>query len=204
METVVQTIRNRPPDEAQGWGGDESHSDCELELIRQAQAGDRHAFGELIYRYRERVVRVVYRMCGDIHLAEDAAQEAFIRAWLHLPKYRPQAPFRSWLYRIATNAALDMLRRERNTVDIDEVPLATPADGPEATMAQVEREERVRQAVMMLPDASRSVLVLREYEGLSYREIADVLDIPIGTVMSRLNYARNRLRAMLAPYLEEL
>jgi len=71
-------------------------------------------------------------------------------------------------------------------------------------MVQAEREEQIRQAVMALPDASRSVLVLREYEGLSYREIADVLGIPIGTVMSRLNYARNRLRAVLAPYLEEL
>ena len=205
MKTAIQdTSRNSSPDEAQKWGGNESHSDSELELIRQAQAGDRYAFGALICCHRERVIGVVYRMCGDIHLAEDAAQEAFIRAWMHLPKYRPEAPFRSWLYRIAINAALDVLRRERKTVDIDEIPLMTSKDGPEATMVQAEREEQIRQAVMALPDASRSVLVLREYEGLSYREIADVLGIPIGTVMSRLNYARNRLRAVLAPYLEEL
>jgi len=108
------------------------------------------------------------------------------------------------VYRIATNVALDALRRERETVDIDALPLAAADAGPEATMEGTERGERVQQAVLALPPASRAVLVLREYEGLSYREIADTLDIPIGTVMSRLNYARNRLRKSLAPYLEAL
>lgn len=175
-----------------------------LELIAQAQQGDRRAFGELVRRHREGVVNVVYRMCGDANLAEDAAQEAFIRAWTHLPNYRPRSPFRNWLYRIATNAARDALRRERETVDVDNLPLIAPNAGPEETMEKAERGERVQQAVLALPTASRAVLVLREYEGLSYREIADTLSIPIGTVMSRLNYARNRLRESLAPYLEEL
>jgi len=108
------------------------------------------------------------------------------------------------VYRIATNVALDMLRRERETVDIDALSLATSDAGPEATVEGAERGEQVRQAVLALPSASRAVLVLREYEGLSYREIADTLSIPIGTVMSRLNYARNRLRKSLAPHLEVL
>jgi len=108
------------------------------------------------------------------------------------------------VYRIATNAALDVLRRERETVDVDALSLASSDEGPEATVERGERGERVRQAVLALPPASRVVLMLREYEGLSYREIADTLGIPIGTVMSRLNYARNRLRKSLAPYLEEL
>ncbi len=147
---------------------------------------------------------MVYRMCGDANLAEDAAQEAFIRAWKHLPNYRPRSPFRNWLYRIATNAARDALRRERETVDVDDLPLVAPNVGPEEAMEKAERGERVRQAVLALPTASRTVLVLREYEGLSYREIADTLSIPIGTVMSRLNYARKRLRESLTPYLEAL
>jgi len=147
---------------------------------------------------------VVYRMCGDANLAEDSAQEAFIRAWRHLPSYRPHSPFRNWVYRIATNVALDMLRRERETVDIDTLSLVSPDGGPEALVEGEERGERVRQAVLALPPDSRAALVLREYEGLSYREIADTLGIPIGTVMSRLNYARNRLRESLAPYLEVL
>jgi RNA polymerase sigma-70 factor (ECF subfamily) len=176
----------------------------ELELITQAQQGDRRAFGELVHRHREGIVNVVYRMCGDANLAEDAAQEAFIRAWQHLPSYRPRSPFRNWLYRIATNVALDTLRRERETVDIDVLPLSASDKGPEAALVGKERGERVRQAVLALPPASRAVLVLREYEELSYREIAGTLDIPIGTVMSRLNYARNRLRESLAPHLEVL
>jgi len=175
-----------------------------LELITQAQQGDRRAFGELVRRHREGVVNVVYRMCGDANLAQDAAQEAFVRAWQHLPSYQPRSPFRNWVYRIATNVALDVLRRERETVDVDALPLAASDEGPEAAVEGKERGEWVRQAVLALPPASRAVLVLREYEGLSYREIADTLGIPIGTVMSRLNYARNRLRESLAPYLEAL
>ena len=178
--------------------------EAECDLIGRAQAGDRWAFGELVRLHREGVVNVVYRMCGDGHLAEDAAQEAFIRAWKHLPKYRPYAPFRNWLYRIATNVARDVLRRERETVDVEQLPLATSRAGPETSLVRAQRGERVRAAVLALPEASREALVLREYEGLSYREIADTLDIPIGTVMSRLNYARKRLGEMLAPYLEEL
>jgi RNA polymerase sigma-70 factor (ECF subfamily) len=108
------------------------------------------------------------------------------------------------VYRIATNAALDFLRRERETVDVDTLSLVSSDEGPEAMVERAERGERVRQAVLALPPASRAVLVLREYEGLSYQEIADTLRIPIGTVMSRLNYARNRLRESLAPYLEVL
>jgi RNA polymerase sigma-70 factor (ECF subfamily) len=140
-------------------------------------------------------------MCGDVNLAEDAAQEAFIRAWQHLPNYRPRAPFRSWLYRIATNAALDALRRERETVDVDGLSLVSPDEGPEAVVEEEERGEEVRRAVLALPPSSRAVLVLREYERLSYREIAETLGIPMGTVMSRLNYARKRLRESLSPYL---
>ena len=159
-------------------------------------------------------MNVVYRMCGDANLAQDAAQDAFIRAWKHLPNFRPRPPsvhkgkpsdsFRNWLYRIATNAARDVLRRERETVDVDGLPLAALDAGPAEMVEGAQRGERVRQAVLALPEASRGVLVLREYEGLSYREIADTLDIPIGTVMSRLNYARKRLRELLVPYLEAL
>ena len=177
-------------------------AEIELDLITAAQRGDRKAFGELVRRHREGVINVVFRMCGDAHLAEDAAQEAFIRAWQHLPSYRPRSPFRNWVYRIATNVALDTLRRERETVDIDDLSLVAQDAGPEATVEGQERGQRVRDAVLALPPASRAVLVLREYEGLSYREIADTLGIPIGTVMSRLNYARNRLRDSLAAYLE--
>jgi RNA polymerase sigma-70 factor (ECF subfamily) len=174
----------------------------EAELIAQAQQGDRGAFGQLVRRHRGGVINVVYRMCGDANLADEAAQEAFIRAWQHLPGYRPRSPFRNWLYRIATNAARDALRREVGTVDIDTVSVTDSTQGPQAAVEAQELGERVQQAVLSLPPASRAVLVLREYEGLSYKEIADTLGIPMGTVMSRLNYARNLLRESLGRYVE--
>jgi RNA polymerase sigma-70 factor (ECF subfamily) len=174
----------------------------EIDLITRAQRGDRHAFGELVRRHQQGVINVVYRLCGDGELAQDAAQEAFIRAWQHLPDYEPRSPLRNWLYRIAVNVARDALRRRRETVDVDGLPLASPDPGPAVLAQRAERAEWVRQAVLALPPASREALVLREYEGLSYREIAETLSIPIGTVMSRLNYARTRLRETLHPYLE--
>ena len=139
---------------------------------------------------------------GDAALAEDAAQEAFIRAWRRLDSYRPVAPIRNWLYRIAINAARDSLRREHKTVDIEELPLPASGLDPAAAMIHSQRIHRVRQAIRALPVGSREVLILREYEDLSYRDIARVLDIPIGTVMSRLHTARQSLRENLAEFLE--
>lgn len=178
-------------------------TEIEGELISRAQDGDREAFGEIVLHYHQSVVNVVYRMCGDTCLAEDAAQTAFLRAWENLPKYRPKARFRSWLYRIAINAALDMQRREVRLVDLDEQHLASTSEKPDQIIENHERRAHVKRAVQALPEASRAVLILREYEGLSYREIAETLDIPTGTVMSRLNYARSRLAKLLSPYLEE-
>jgi RNA polymerase sigma-70 factor, ECF subfamily len=180
-------------------------------LVTQAQGGDCRAFGDLVRLHRVGVVNVVYRMCGDAALAEDAAQECFVRAWSHLYQFRstPDAEhaFRNWLYRIATNCALNLLRQEQRGpllgVQGAELPLADPQPGPEGRVEESERARVVQRAVLALPEASRVVLILREYEALSYQEIAQVLGIPIGTVMSRLNYARCRLRERLASYLEE-
>ncbi len=173
------------------------------DLIASAQRGDRRAFGELVCRHQKGVIGVVYRMCGDPRLAEDAAQEAFMRVWQNLNKYDPQHAFRSWLYRIAANAALDALRRERPSVEIDDLPLADPRPTPEQAAESDQRTARVRQAVARLSEPLRWVLVLREYEQLSYQEIAAALDIPLGTVMSRLNTARIQLRRELNSILEE-
>jgi RNA polymerase sigma-70 factor (ECF subfamily) len=177
----------------------------EAQLISRAQQGDREAFGELVRHYYPGVVGVVYRMTGDPALAEDAAQQAFLQAWLHLPSYQPRRPLRSWLYRIAVNAALDALRRQRQADPqaMDDLAMADPSQQPERQTEEGERAALVQEAILALPPASRAVLVLREYEGLSYREIAAALDIQIGTVMSRLNYARGALRSRLAPYFLE-
>jgi RNA polymerase sigma-70 factor (ECF subfamily) len=171
----------------------------EADLVKRAQDGERNAFSDLVRMHAPGVFNVVYRMCGDHQLAEDAAQETFIQAWLHLSSYRPHSSLRNWLYRIAVNAATDMLRKDRRILpgSVDDFELTDPQPGPEARYSQAERAGMVQKAVASLPDASRAVLVLREYEGLSYQEIAEALDIPAGTVMSRLNYARSLLRGRL-------
>ena len=173
--------------------------ETETGLVSKALQGDRSAFGELVCHYHPGVVNVVYRMCGDVQLAEDAAQEAFLRAWLHLASYRPQACLRNWLYRIAVNAALDVLRKDRGMPgDLESVTVADQHSGPETELCHRERARQVQRAVSSLSESNRAVLVLREYGDLSYQEIATALEIPIGTVMSRLNYARNHLRGLLA------
>jgi RNA polymerase sigma-70 factor (ECF subfamily) len=175
---------------------------AEDQLIEAAKQGDRDAFGELVLMHYQGVINVVYRMTGEMQLAEDVAQEAFIRAWTKLHTYRPISSFRSWVYRIANNAALDILRRRKEQVDIDDLPIPTSGTGVEQSVIHQQQAEVVRKAVLALPDASRSVLILREYEGLSYQEIADSLEIPLGTVMSRLAYARGKLKQELSRQLE--
>ena len=177
--------------------------DEDRKLIASAQLGDRQALGELVCRHQAGVVSFIYRMCGDPRLAEDAAQEAFVRVWQNLNNYKPQYAFRSWLYRIAANAALDVLRRERPVAAIEDLPLSDKGPTPEQAAEQEQRNAQIRRAVSQLSEPLRLVLVLREYEGLSYQEIAGALDIPTGTVMSRLNTARTQLRRELATLLEE-
>jgi RNA polymerase sigma-70 factor (ECF subfamily) len=178
----------------------------ETELVISAQNGDRNAFSELVRVHAQGVLNVTYRMCADVHISEDAAQETFIRAWQNLASYRPQTSLRNWLYRIAVNAATDMLRKEKRILpaDIEDLHLTDARPGPESLASLKERTALVQKAIQSLPDASRAVLVLREYQGLSYQEISSTLDIPIGTVMSRLNYARKSLKTKLEPQLSLL
>ena len=175
----------------------------ETQLVTQAQNGDRNAFSELVRLHAQGVLNVIYRMCGDVHLAEDAAQETFIRAWQNLSSYRPQTSLRNWLYRIAVNVGTDMLRKEKRILPdaIEDLHLTDSGLELESLVSQQERTALVQKAILSLPEASRAVLVLREYEGLSYQEISTTLDIPVGTVMSRLSYARNLLKAKLEPQL---
>jgi RNA polymerase sigma-70 factor (ECF subfamily) len=171
----------------------------ESELVSRAQEGDRNAYSELVRAHSQGVLNVIYRMCGNMQVAEDAAQETFIQAWLRMPSYRPQSSLKNWLYRIAVNTAIDMLRKEKRILpgEIDDLNLRDTEPGPETMAAKSEQTVLVQEAVMSLPDASRAVLVLREFEGFSYKEISESLEIPVGTVMSRLNYARKLLKEKL-------
>ena len=132
----------------------------ENELVTRAQSGDRNAFSELVHIHSQGVLNVIYRMCGDMQVAEDAAQETFIQAWLRLPSYRPQSSLRNWLYRIAVNTAIDILRKEKRILPsaVEDLSLADSQPGPEALLANSERAEIVQEAVLTLPDASRPLI----------------------------------------------
>lgn len=171
----------------------------ETELIRQAQNGSAHAFEELVRRYYTPVVNIAYRICGQSTLAEDMAQETFLRAWTNLASFQLSRSLKTWLFRIAVNATLDHLRRRSETpIDDEFIQLVVdPGLDPEAALVNKQQAEHIQRLLNSLPEAARSVLVLREYGELSYHEIAAVLDVPLGTVMSRLNYARTRLRVLL-------
>jgi RNA polymerase sigma-70 factor (ECF subfamily) len=172
-------------------------TDSEHDQLVRAQAGDKAAYGQIVQRYRRLIVSVAYHQGLDLAAAEDAAQETFVKAWLALPRFRESGgSLRAWLCRIATNAAMDLHRRTRQAAELSEDVAAREA-GPAEQAEANDRAQVVRQALAQLPPASRTALVLREYEGLSYAEIASALDIPLGTVMSRLNYARGRLREQL-------
>ncbi len=173
--------------------------ETETDLIQRAQAGDSGAYGELVQRYYLPVVNVAYRLCGETALAEDMAQETFLRAWVNLASFRPAASLKNWLYRIAVNATLDVLRRKPEIPVDEQVIQMVPdmAPDPETALVEKESSEQLQGMLGSLPEATRSVLILREYGELSYHEIASVLNIPLGTVMSRLNYGRTRLRILL-------
>lgn len=172
----------------------------ELLLISRARGGDREAFGELVEQYRDNVYRLAYRMCGNAYDADEAAQEAFVAAWRALPNFRGDAKFSTWLYRLTTNAAIDVIRREKRhqTVgDGEMMELADDADSPQETVERTEQQEAVQKALSTLSEEYREVLLLRYMEELDYAEIAEVLQLPSGTVKSRINRAKAALKTAL-------
>ena len=177
----------------------------EADLLSRSQQGDRAAYGELVKRYYRLVSTVALRLGVRADVVQDVAQEVFLRAWQQLPGFRPQGEnsFRAWLCRISHNLAVDTLRRSRPQASLDEEPILAlqGQDGnPAAAYLREEQAAEIRALIAQLPPACRIVLVLREYEGFSYGEISHALDIPLGTVMSRLNYARTALRKALADH----
>ncbi len=187
------------------------------ELVARSRGGDTKAFDELVTQYRQRCFAMIYQMVRNEDDAWDLAQEGFVRAWRSLANFRGQASFFTWLYRIMTNVALDWLRRKRieggqefdDTIGLDGIaPGAVTAPQnimqPAERLADREIRARIDAAIARLSDEHRTVIVLREIEGLEYHEIADTLGCSIGTVMSRLFYARRKLQTMLQDVHDQL
>ena len=191
-------------------------SDSDALLVERAVAGDHKAFEMLVIKYQKRIQRLIGRMVRDVDLVEDIAQETFIRAYRALGQFRGEAQFYTWLYRIAVNSAkkalMDLKRNPTvsenffKSDDEDETsPIEnelTSSETPDAVLASKEIAQIINAALEALPEELRMAVTLREIEGLSYEEISDVMNCPIGTVRSRIFRAREAISQKVKPLLE--
>ena len=190
----------------------ESTGPPESAIIARAKAGDHEAFRVLVERYQGRAYRLARRIMGDDELAQDVVQEAFLKAYGSLGRFEGRSKFYTWLYRLVFNLCIDTKRRDRSLAQVewseeqalDVAPEAGAAGigppdaaSPSRELERKELRELMTHAIEALPEDARRTLVLREVDGLSYAEIAQSLGVPKGTVMSRLHYARRRVRAAL-------
>lgn len=188
--------------------------EADLQLVERVQAGDREAFSLLVVKYQRKLLRLVMRFVRDAAEAEDVTQEAFVKAYRALPNFRGESAFYTWLYRIGVNTAKNWLvtngRRMPTVTDVIDEDGESVEDGgllrddetPEQILLSKEIGVTVNAAMDALPEDLRAAISLREIEGLSYEEIALVMDCPIGTVRSRIFRARDAIAAKLRPLLD--
>lgn len=201
--------------------GDDRVLSLESAILERARAGDAQAFGSLVERYQDRVFNAVYRMCGNADDAADLTQDAFVKAFRSLDGFRGESGFYTWLFRIAVNLTLSARRRRKPVASLDDVsddgrPRAIGEEADMRRNGEVERarpdrmaeaeeqKDAVWAALRALGEEHRAILVLREIEGFDYEQIADMLDIPPGTVRSRLHRARAALKAKLSNRREDV
>jgi len=171
-------------------------------LVERHLDGDPQAFPEIVAAHERRVYAVAYRMCGNSEDARDVSQEVFISAFRALPRFRVDAPLSVWFYRSTVNASINLLRKRRPSSSLDEAQADVPDDhrSPDDLALAASLGEAVREAIEELPDEYRAAVILRDLEDLDYAEIADVLEVPIGTVRSRIHRGRALLAKRLSPY----
>jgi len=180
-------------------------------LVAEALSGDAEAYRGLVEKYQGRVYAIIYGIVRNGEDARDLTQDTFVKAYRNLDGFRVESSFYTWLYRIATNLAIDWVRKgkRRNTGSFDEAVaqrdgaggIAEPhhQDSPSRALERKQLYASIMAALDSLPDDQKQVLLLRELEGLSYKEISDIVDAPEGTVMSRLFYARKKMQKLLGP-----
>ena len=184
----------------------------ELKAVQLCKKGDAGAFNVLVLRYQDRVFNMLFRMTGDRQLANDLAQETFIKAYKAIGGFRVGSSFYTWIYRIAVNTAYSYMRKEKaqkrvNTVALEDNPLGRDGvaskkkNNPVQILERSELEMKVQQYISELDNTLRSVVILRDIEGMEYQVIAEILDIPIGTVKSRLHRGRMELREKLKGFI---
>lgn len=186
----------------------------DLELVRRVQSGDKSAFDVLVLKYQQKVINLVTRYVHDPHIAMDVSQESFIKAYRGLKNFRGDSAFYTWLYRIAINTAKNYLVSKGRRMPDDDIDAqeAEQYDGggklreggtPENEMLTNEIQQTVQKSIEALPDDLRIAITLRELEGLSYEEISEAMECPIGTVRSRIFRARESIEKELAPLLDQ-
>lgn len=197
-------------------GPEEPHREPEDDrnLVGRAKQGDREAFATLVRRHQDRAFNLACQMVRNREDALDISQEAFARAYTSLPTFKGEASFSTWLHRIVVNLAIDSLRRKRvagtasydDTRAVPEEPEAEPStrDDPAAALESKQVRALLARGIAQLPPAQQAVLVLREIEGMTYEEISQAVGCSLGTVMSRLFYARRRLQQVLKKHLADL
>lgn len=171
----------------------------EAALLRRCQAGDKAAYGTLVKKYAGRAVGAAYLLLGNYEDAREASQDAFVRAWRNMGSFDTTRPFYPWYSALLRNLCIDLLRRRKNVQNLESIP--EPDSSDENPVLAAERNELcrdVRRAVLELPVKHREVIVMNHFQDMTYEQMAESLDIPIGTVMSRLYYARCALREKLA------
>ena len=174
------------------------------ETIRRAQQGDTAAFEQLVNAHAPYVYNLALRTLKNAREAEDVTQEAFVRVWRSIGRFRADANFRTWLYRIVVNLCynrLPKLKRELGAVEVEEIALVDDNIGVERRVLSAEMDAQMRSAIADLPDTQRLVITLRHQQGLSYDEIAAVTELPLGTVKTHIFRARKRLKLALRDYL---
>ena len=186
----------------------------EKALIERCKQGDIVSFNELVQRFEKRIFNFAYRMSGNYDDASDVAQEVFIRVFNSINTFRGEANFTTWLYRIVTNVYLDERKKQKSHlltsleehIDLDENSVTRQfVDGkptPDLVVEQMERDDLLKEAIQELPDYQRAMVLLYHTQGKSYEEISEIMDMPIGTVKSRLNRARLALKQKLIPLRE--
>ncbi len=187
----------------------------DYQLVRKAQHGDLRAYDSLMRRYQERVYATVYHMTGNHDDANDLTQETFIKAYQAIKSFKGNAGFYTWLYRIAVNKTLNFLkqRRTRNQLSLNDIDLNAEHDPdlvalisdktPRREAALTELQEKLNAALQKLSEPHRLVVTLHDVQGLSHEEIGEIMDCNVGTVRSRLFYARQQLQAWLSDYLKK-
>ena len=190
----------------------------ELDLVKRCQAGDPEAFDELVTRYRTRVFGMIYNMVHSEQDAWDLAQDSFIKAWKSIKRFRGQSSFYTWIYRIVMNVTIDWLRKKQikaggaefdDSIQLKEVDPASKtmpkADVlPSESMEHKEIRGEIDKAIAQLSPEHRAVILMKEIDGMQYHEIAETLGCSIGTVMSRLFYARKKLQNLLKDCYENI